>query len=165
VYSTLAFALVKRGDVNQAIEYYKKAIQLNPDHYQAHTNLAMLLAEKGQATEAVVHFMETVRLNPNQPDVLNYLAWILAVYPDLPVHNLKQAVHFAEKACKLTGYKHPRLLDTLAVAYAANGQFDKAITTAEKAIDLAFSAGHKEEAEMIRKRLMLYQNSQPYQEK
>ncbi len=52
----------------------------------------------------------------------------------------------------------------LAAAYAANGQFDNAVETAQKALSLASSAGQNTVAANIQKRLTLYQNEQAYVE-
>jgi len=117
---------------------------------------------KQDIAEAVEHLKESVRLKPNQPDVLNDLAWILATHRDDGVRNPNEAVRFAEDACALTGYKDIEMLDTLAAAYAAAGQFDDAAATAQKAVDLALSSGREEKAEIIRKRLDLYKAGQPY---
>jgi hypothetical protein len=53
-------------------------------------------------------------------------------------------------------------LDTLAAAYAATGQFSNAVATAEKAIDLARSAGQPQVVKEIEPRLELYRNGQAY---
>ena len=50
-------------------------------------------------------------------------------------------------------------LDTLAAAYAENGDFDKARQWQAKAIDLA---ADKEEGKVYRSRLELYQQGKPY---
>jgi hypothetical protein len=65
-------------------------------------------------------------------------------------------VKLAERACQLTGDKHPLLLDTLAAAYAESGEFDRAKETAQRAITLARSAGRSEWAQDIETRLALY---------
>jgi hypothetical protein len=44
-----------------------------------------------------------------------------------------EALSLARRACELTGYKHPGFLATLAVACAAAGRFEEAVSTAQKA--------------------------------
>jgi Flp pilus assembly protein TadD len=63
---------------------------------------------------------------------LNNLAWLLAVHKDAEFHDPEQAVHLAERACQLTKYEDPSLLDTLATAYEAAGNFAQAAKTTEK---------------------------------
>jgi len=53
----------------------------------------------------------------------------------------REAVRLAERACELTHYDEPLFIGTLAAAYAEAGRFSEAVTTAEKAEQLATSAG------------------------
>ena len=55
-------------------------------------------------------------------------------------------------------------MDTLAVAYAANGDFAQAVTEADKAIALAESSGDTALAQRIAKRRTLFQSKKPYVE-
>ncbi len=165
-HTNLAMLLAEKGKITEALRHWTRSLELEPKQAAAHREWGMVLAKQNKVAEAVLHLREAVRLKPNQPGVLNYLAWILATHRDKTIHNPKEAVRFAKKACQLTDYKYAELLDTLAVAYAAAGQFDEAITTAQKAVDLAISSGQEEEVQILRKRLELYRNSQqPYQEK
>jgi hypothetical protein len=50
------------------------------------------------------------------------------------------------------------LLDTLAVAYAADGRLDEAIKTAQKALSLALSANQKPLADEIQSHLEIYKS-------
>jgi spermidine synthase len=52
--------------------------------------------------------------------------------------------------------------DTLAAAYAATGRFNDAITTAQKAIELAKAAGQSQLVEEAELHLKLYRSGQPY---
>jgi len=69
-------------------------------------------------------------------------------------------VTLAERAGELTNNREAEYLDTLAVAYAAAGRFNDAIATAQKAIDLARSAGQTQMVSEIETRLQLYRNGQ-----
>ena len=53
-------------------------------------------------------------------------------------------------------------MDTLAVAYAAAGQFDDAAETAEQAVAILISSHQNEKAAQIRERLEGYQAGRPY---
>jgi Flp pilus assembly protein TadD len=118
--------------------------------------------QQGRFDLAVTHWTEAVRLKPDEPVLLNKLAWILAVSEETGIADPAQAVTLAERACSLTNYRHPDKLDTLAAAYAAAGNFAKAIETAEKAAQIAASAGNEEMAHQIKKRIQLYKAGQPY---
>ncbi|MCP4374223.1 MAG: tetratricopeptide repeat protein, partial [Deltaproteobacteria bacterium] len=65
----------------------------------------------------------------------NNLAWIYATFKDPKYRNGKLAVHYALKATAQES-KNSHFSRTLAAAYARDGQFDNAIETQEKAIEL-----------------------------
>ena len=54
------------------------------------------------------------------------------------------------------------ILNTLAVAYAAEGRFKMAIETAQKALELAQSSSQKQLTENIQKHLLLFRQDKPY---
>ena len=54
---------------------------------------------------------------------MNNLAWLLATAEQAQFRNAAKAVELARRACELTKYRQPFLLDTLAAAYAAVGRF------------------------------------------
>ena len=71
-------------------------------------------------------------------------------------------MQLAEKACELTGYKDPINLDTLAFAYAGLGQFDKAVETATKALQIARTANHEKLARHVQRHLEFDQAHRSY---
>ena len=90
------------------------------------------------------------------------LAWILATHPDPVIREPAEAVRLGERAAALSRRGDPVVLDVLAAAYAAAGQFDLAVRTAQNALALASVAGATELEQLIRQRLALYGSSQPY---
>ena len=123
-----------------------------------------ILKQQGRVKEAVAQHRQAIQIDPEFAPSLNNLAWILATNKDTEIRNPAGAVQFAEKVCTLTRYKDQNCLDTLAAAYAAAGQFDKAVETAEKAIDLAKAAGDNAGVQDILQKQKLYQARQPYVE-
>jgi tetratricopeptide (TPR) repeat protein len=118
--------------------------------------------QRGKISEAITHFEEALRLKPDWVEPMNNLAWFLAASKETTVHNPDKAIRLAQRACELTNYKEPGLLDTLAVAYAATGDFSKAIETAEKALELCQSSEQNTLKEKIENRLVLYKAGKPY---
>jgi len=161
-HNSLGIALAEMGNLDEAVIHFTTALQIKPEFLDARSNLGRVLALQDKATEAVKHFYEVLRSTPCSPRVLSSLAWILATTDDVKIRNPKNAVRFAAKACELTDYKHPIILDTLAVAYAADGKFPEAVSTAEKALKLAQSSGQDELAKQIQNRLLLFNSSHPY---
>jgi hypothetical protein len=75
-----------------------------------------------------------------------------------------EAVALAEQTCQASGYQHRRLMDTLAAAYAAAGQYNKAAAVAHKALSPAESAKLPDLAEAVRGRLRLYEKAEPFRD-
>lgn len=69
----------------------------------------------------------------------------------------QKVVVCATKACKLTNEQDWVCFDTLGVAHAETGDFDAAITAANKAIELAPT----EIYDAIKQRIALYQKKKP----
>ncbi|MHC5122747.1 MAG: hypothetical protein ACYSOR_00920, partial [Planctomycetota bacterium] len=95
---------------------------------------------------------------------LNFLAWIQATSRNGQLRKPQEALKLAQRAAKAADYKTAEVLDTLAVAYAATGDFAQAVTEADKAIALAESAGEAALAQRIARRRGLFKNGQPYNE-
>ena len=133
----LGIALAAQGRFDEAIENFRKAIQINPNRPETFFHLGMTLDQLGRTREAVAQYREALRLNPNLAGALNNLAWVLAASPDDELRNGAEAVRLAERACELTHYGEPLFIGTLAAAYAEAGRFPEAVTTAEKAEQLA----------------------------
>ena len=144
---------------------FRHTIEVTRNNFVMHTNYGNALLEEGRLEPAIENYNEALRIKPNYAAAINNLAWILATTEDTRFRNPADAVKLAQRACVLTNYKDPQSLDTLAAAYAAAGRFEEAIETAEKAMELAVSAGRKDLATEIQDRLRLYQAHQPYRQK
>lgn len=139
----LARVLEKVGRWEEAVAEYQAAAALgaNADDYIAHLNFANALSQMGQTEAAVFQLNEALRIKPDATEALNNLAWTLATTTNVTVRNGSQAVALAQKACALASYKKTIFLGTLAAAYAATGEYDHAITTGQRACDLALKNG------------------------
>jgi Flp pilus assembly protein TadD len=160
----LGVALADKSRFDEAIENYRKAIQVNSNRSETFFHLGMTLDQSGRTREAVAQYREALRLNPNLAGALNNLAWILATSSKAEFRDGMRAVQLAERACELTHYGQPLFIGTLAAAYAEAGRFPEAVTTAEKAAQLATNAGLKKVAEKNRQLLELYRAGKPYHE-
>ena len=103
-------------------------------------------------------------MDPSLAGGLNNLAWALAASSDDELRNGAEAVRLAEQACELTHYGDPLFIGTLAAAYAEAGRFPEAVTAAEKAEQLAMTAGLAAVAAKNHQLLELYQARKPYHE-
>jgi Flp pilus assembly protein TadD/4-amino-4-deoxy-L-arabinose transferase-like glycosyltransferase len=163
-HSNLAKALARQGKLEEAIEHWQKLVQINPQEAMLHSNLGTAYSLLGQLDKAVLHWQEALRLKPDYVSVLNKMAWLFATCENPDYRDAGRAVELAERGCKLTAYKEPRLLDTLAAAYAEAGRFDEAVRTAERALELAKLSGEGQLVEDIDNRLKLYRQKKAYHE-
>lgn len=65
----LGTALIKLGQVDEAIAHDRAALRIRPGEANGLTNLANALLQKGELPEAIQHFREVVRLRPNDSEV------------------------------------------------------------------------------------------------
>jgi len=163
-HNKLASVYLRQGKPDDAIIHYEYSLELNPDQPQVHRDLGLLFHRQGNFERVIYHWQKALELNPGNIELMNNLAWIMATHPDTAFRNPEKAIRLAERACKLSNYEISGSLDTLSAAYAAAGKFAEAITTAEKALQLAVSSGQTDFAEEIRKRLNLYKAAKPYTE-
>jgi spermidine synthase len=153
------------GKTNDALQYFKEALQSDPLNADANYDLALFLSKLGRTKEAIRHYSETLRLKPYYLDASNNLAWIYSAHGDPKFRNGEKAVKLAERICDISGRSDPALLDTLAAAYAETGRFEEARQTAREAADLAQSKGFELLATDINGRIRLYQSNRPFREK
>ena len=148
--------------LDEAIANLLKAIEIEPTLDKAYNDIAVIYNRLRQFDKAVYYWGFAIRLNPDYPEALNNLAWIMATNPEKKYHNPAESLRLSQKANKITDYKQPDILDTLAAAYAANNQFELAIQTAQKAIEAASSQNNTVLADTIKNRLSLYKKSQSF---
>jgi protein O-mannosyl-transferase len=164
-YISLGAALIGTGKSDEAIKYLTKAIQLYPKSGRAYEELGWAMVKKGKMNEAITLFEKAITLEPDNLNLINNVAWYLSTYNDDKIRNPAEALQLAKRACELTNYKKPEVLDTLGVAYALANDFSKAIETTQKALELCKSPEQKKLKEEIQNRLALYKAGKPYIEK
>ncbi len=160
----LGEAMARQGKIDHAIAYWTQSLRINSDQPDVHSKLGGLFYEQGKLEQAIKHWSQTLRINPDLVGVLNNLAWILATHQDEQIRNPDEAIRLAQRACELTKFKHPDLLDTLSAAYAAAGEFDEAVDIAERALKLYKDSGLERKAEDLQNRMELFKKGQAYRE-
>jgi tetratricopeptide (TPR) repeat protein len=138
--------------LDKGVNHYSQPLRPRPDYARIHHNLGRALVMTGDLSGALDNFREAAHIEPNWHVPLNDAARMMATHPDPEVRNAGEAIRFAERAAELTGHKNVPVLDTLAVAYARAGYFDRAVTTIEAAIGLASPV----QANQLREQLELY---------
>ena len=160
-HNDLGAVLRSQGRLSEAIRHFRQSLIVRPDDGNALYNLANALTFQGELSEAITLYRGALELQPDLPEPFTELAWLLATDPNATPGDVRQAVGLAERAAQLTGRQDARVLDGLAVAYAAAGRFDQAAATARAALAL-LPPSQRELASSIQQRLDLYTESRPY---
>ena len=159
----LASCLARTGQEEQAISYATKAALAVPGSSAVNGLLGGLLSNTGQYGKALVYLEAAYAANPGDVTIASNLAWVLATSPRGTDRDGGKAVRLAEWACNATAYKSPPLLDTLAAAYAEACQFEQAISTTLRAIEIVRKNPNASTAS-LESRLKLYRAGKPYRE-
>jgi tetratricopeptide (TPR) repeat protein len=159
VHHNLAAALAGSNQTDAAIAEYRRALALQPDA-ATHAGLASVLTRTGALGESIAHYRQALQLDRELTGAAVDLAWILATTDRADLRQPLEAIQLAEHAATATGYSEPTVLDTLAAAYFAAGQRERAVRTARTALDLAMGGGQTELADRIRARLSYYEQPQ-----
>ena len=67
-HNNLGNALLDKGQSDEALAHYQRALEINPKNAEAHYNLANVLVPKGRLDEAISHFRKALDLNPDYAD-------------------------------------------------------------------------------------------------
>lgn len=139
-------------DHDKSITNATRAIELQRTNARAYRTRGLSWRAKGDESRAIADFEQAIRFDPHGLDGYRWLAWMLATSSDRKVRDGKRALSLATRACELTDWNDYDCLDTIAAAYAQNGDFENAIKYGTQAFELAPASGR----EFIGKRLELY---------
>lgn len=129
----LAQALADQGDLDAAVDHFKKALAIKPDHLKSHINLANVYISTGQADRAIYHLNRALEKDPTDARLYNNLG---ALYEK--TGDARAALVNYRKAVALNPGYAPAY-DNLAVVEANTG-------------DLAGAVGHFQQALAINPR-------------
>ncbi len=144
-HNNLGTILFHQGRYTEAEAHFAEAVRLEPGNVQAHHNLGLVLSGCGNYEAATAQFALAIRLEPDDPSVYNASAMLMAACPEAKFRDGQAAVEFATRACELTEWKDPLSLNSLAAAQAEAGDFDAAVSSQKKAIELLKDQGQKDD--------------------
>lgn len=163
-YVSLGNVMLKRGKWKDAIGFIEKSLQVDPNYATAHTSLGSALHRMGRLTEALSHYEKSLRLRPKSASVHSNLAWMLATCADPHLRDGPRALALAEQANSLSGNASPKVLRSLAAAYAENSKFALAIEAAQRALELSRDQGETPFRHALHDEIGRYQMARPYHE-
>ena len=137
-HNNLGLALAGRGEDDEALQHYRKALEINPDYVEAHVNLAVALTGRGRDDEVLQHYRKALRIKPGFAKAHNNLGVILAGRGEVD-----EAIRHYEKALEIEP-DYVEAHSNLSNALAARGQVDLAIAHYQKALETCpnFAGAH-----------------------
>jgi Flp pilus assembly protein TadD len=150
-------ALLQRGRVQEASADLRAAVDGGVKDAEVSNGLAFALMQTGDTKQAAAILSRALAGHPDDLNLKHNLARLLATAPDRDVRDGRRALELAMDVCERTDNKDPRALDTLAAAYASNGQLDNARAIASRALARARELGDKEAAAEIAAHAAAYQ--------
>jgi len=121
--------LADRGWLDEAINEFKKAIDLDPESAHAHDNLATVYAEKKLFRDALSEYLTAIRLEPDSATAHYNLACFLSTNgPQMAIGEYREAIELDPE--------YPDAHLNLGLTYADQGLVEDAIRELELAIEL-----------------------------
>jgi arylsulfatase A-like enzyme/Flp pilus assembly protein TadD len=149
--------LYKLQRPRRAVRYLRQALEQDPAFGPAHRLLWRVLADVGDRVAAIGALRKACQLLPDDRIMLQRtLAWLLATTPEAGANAPQEAIHLAQECCAAQPDEAGNH-DVLGMAYAASGDFLRAVEATQRALTLAQSQGRRELAEKIARRLEAYQ--------
>jgi tetratricopeptide (TPR) repeat protein len=158
-YNYRGVARTYQGDYDGAIADYTAALQIKPAYAEALNNRGFAWVRKGNLSRALNDFSRAIEINPGLLDAYNSKAWILATSSQAGYRNGKEAVELAQKAVKINAGIDS--LDTLAAAYAANGQFEEAVSAQKQVVQMLIQQDRTDRLVFYIDHLNAYKAGQP----
>ena len=153
--------LLDEGRPEEALAELQAAIEIRPHFESCEEALGTAYEDLGNSSEALAHWRKAHLIDPGRSSASLGVAWLLATAPDASLRNGPEAVRLAENARDSTP-DNAEVLDTLAAAYAEDGQFTRALATAARAAELAKAQGNQVLLTAVRARQLFYTKNKPF---
>jgi len=131
----LGTAIGQLGNFSEAIGYYQKAIELQPNYHLAHLNLGVALQKTGKIDAAKKEIETAIQLKSDNPEAYNALGNIL-----LEQNQIDEGISNYEKAVKIKPDSAEYHFN-LGTALGQKDKFVEAIKELQKAVELQSELG------------------------
>ncbi len=155
----LAALLRREGKLPDALEQYDEARRLAPRSPEATLGYAVTLSRLNRYQEARDSLVAATKAYPEEPEFTHALARLLASAPDARVRDGRRALELTEGLLK--GRTSTELGQTLAMALAEVGQFDRAVRVQRDVMAATERAGLPDVGQAMAANLKLYESRKP----
>ena len=152
-YLNLGTTYAAMGKFPAAIDVWKQLERIQPNNSSLIFNIGLGWLRLGQDAKASSALRKAFGLEPNNKQIATTLIKLLATSERHSVRDVLQAITLAERLYA-SRPRDPVVADLLAIAFAANGNFDRAVRYSE--IALEFGKADGKFANEVRSRLERY---------
>ncbi len=128
--NNLGNSYLVEGKPQEAMIYYKKAIDLNPRYTDAHVNLGSAYSDLGLHDEAIGSYKRAIDINAALPEAHYNLGNAYTA-----ASRYEEAIVSFKRAVELNPY-YAKAYYNLGNAYASTGRYEDAIAVYEKAVEI-----------------------------
>lgn len=161
--SRWAMHLKTGEEANFSVKSAERALGVYPVSAFSHYKLGIAYEIAGKQERAISQYEMAIKLDPNLAQAYNSLAWLLATTKDDSLRDGHKAVTYALKAVQL--WPSPNYMDTLAVAQAEIGEWQKAIALTTKAIEVSKGEKLGVFVQEYQQHLHVYKMKKPWRER
>lgn len=154
----LGVSLAKLNRPDEAIEVLYEATRTDPTNPSGFARLSQLLTQMGRRKEAVDVLSSGLAAQPQNASFAVNLALLLLKSPEPELHDPQRAIDALNGVMAVWGHEEPELLRIVAGAYASSDDFENAVVTAQRALELAQAQEKAPLVEQIQKELGAYKN-------
>jgi tetratricopeptide (TPR) repeat protein len=129
-HNNLGMALLKKGQLDEAMAQFRQALKVNSNYNSAHDNLGVALVKKERLDEAIDQFQRALKINPGDDLAHNDLGMAL-----VQKEQLDAAIAQYQQALKINPDFDMAHFD-LGIALAKKGQWDEAIVQYQRALEI-----------------------------
>jgi tetratricopeptide (TPR) repeat protein len=155
----LADTLRRQSRFADSLTPYEEALRIDPQAADARFGRAMALVRLRRFVDARRGLEEAVRAHPDRHDITHALARILAAAPDARARDGERAYALANELLEIS--KRTEIGETIAMALAELGEYNRAAAIQRGVIEAARKAGLAAEVARMTINLRLYEDSQP----
>ncbi|MDX1964499.1 MAG: tetratricopeptide repeat protein [Pirellulales bacterium] len=135
VYFSWAIAEREQQSWQQARDLLQKSLEMEKNGL-TYFELAEVYKRTGRYAESLKYYEQALILLPEHQAALNNFAWLLCTLRDPALRDPARAVQLAQRGVAASQGRDPNILDTLATAHAAAGDWNSALATWARAIAL-----------------------------
>jgi Flp pilus assembly protein TadD len=129
-YNNLGEAVLQKGQVDEAIEQYQKALSINRNYDIAHNNIGTALLQKGQVDEAINQYQKALEIDPGNAKFHHNLGGVL-----LQKGEVDEAIGQYQKALEIDP-NDANSHNNLGRAFAQKGQMNEAMTQFQETLKI-----------------------------